>query len=403
MVAAPLELLKELSQKTPTKILLVVCDGLGGLPDPTTGRTELETARTPNLDRLARGSSLGLATPVAAGITPGSGPGHLAIFGYDPLVHQVGRGVLSALGIDFPLEPSDVAARMNFCTLDDAGRIVDRRAGRIPTEQAALRIEKLRAIRLPGVELFVEPEMDYRAVLVLRGPGLGDRLTETDPQRTGVPPLPARGLDAASERTAELVNAFVERARAVLQHDHPANGVLLRGFARRPALPSLRELYQLDPAAIAVYPMYRGLARLVGMEVLPTGKTLADEIATLRASWDRHDFFFVHYKPTDSAGEDGDFARKVRAIEELDALLPDLLALKPDVFALTADHSTPAVMRSHSWHPVPFLLHSPWVLPGTAERFTEREAQRGGLGHFPQAEALSLLLAHAGKLLKYGA
>jgi 2,3-bisphosphoglycerate-independent phosphoglycerate mutase len=401
------ELFQQLAHKTDSKIVLIICDGLGGLPNPATGQTELETARTPNLDALARRSNLGYAELVGPGITPGSGPGHLAMFGYDPVAHQVGRGALSAVGVNFPIRPTDVAARMNFCSQDAAGILTDRRAGRIPTELCVRLCAKLQAnVQLDGVELFVEPEMDYRGVVVFRGEGLADRVSDSDPQVTGVPPLEMRALDPsdkASQRTADLANAFIVRARQVLADESPANGVLLRGFARPPALPSVRDLYKLNAAAIAVYPMYRGLASLAGMELLPTGKTMADEVETLRENWDRFDFFFLHFKYTDSAGEDGDFDRKVRVIEEIDGLIPRLLELEPDVLAITGDHSTPAILKAHSWHPVPFLLYSKWCLPDDAERFTERAARRGSLGHFQASQAMGLLLANALKLLKFGA
>lgn len=399
----PMGILQELAQKTDSKILLVVCDGLAGLPNPTTGKTELETARTPNLDDLARRSTMGVAELVGPGITPGSGPGHLSLFGYDPIKYQVGRGALSALGIGFPMTPQDVAARMNFCTLDDQGRIVDRRAGRIPTELAARLAEKLRQIQIPGVQVFVEPEMEYRGVLVFRGEGLSDKLTDTDPQREGVQPLPVRALAPEAERTAQIANQFIAEAQRVLKDERPANGILVRGFAVYPKFPSLKELYKLDAAAIAVYPMYKGLAKLVGMEVLPTGKTMWDELATLQQNWSKYDFFFLHIKYTDSAGEDGDFARKVGVMEEVDRLIPELMALKPDVFAMTGDHSTPSVLKAHSWHPVPFLLYSPWVIPDGLEHFSERTARQGSLGHFHASEAMGLMLANSLKLLKYGA
>ncbi len=399
----PQDILRQLAHKTDSKIVLLVCDGLAGLPHPETGLTEMETARTPNLDALARRSMQGYAELVGPGITPGSGPGHLSIFGYDPLRYPVGRGVLSALGVGFPLEPTDVAARMNFCTLDAQGRIVDRRAGRIPTARSLPLVEKLRQIKLPYVEVFVEPEMDYRAVLVLRGEGLSGAVSDTDPQVMGQEPLPPRALEPAAERTAELASEFVRQAREILRNDYPANGVLLRGFAELPELPHVGDLYQLTAAAIAVYPMYRGLARLVGMQILPTGTTMRDEIVTLREHWNQFDFFFIHFKYTDSAGEDGDFERKVRVLEEIDGLIPELLELQPDVFAMTGDHSTPAILKGHSWHPSPFLLHSRWVLPDGCARFTERTARQGSLGRFHMSEAMSLLLAHALKLLKYGA
>jgi 2,3-bisphosphoglycerate-independent phosphoglycerate mutase len=402
--SVPTELFQDLAQETDSKIVLLICDGLGGLPHPDTGRTELETANTPNLDQLAGRSNLGYAEPVGLGITPGSGPGHLAIFGYDPVRYQVGRGALSAVGVEFPIQSDDVAARMNFCTLDEEGLLVDRRAGRIPTELCTRLAQKLQdSVSLNGVQLFVRPEMDYRGVVIFRGEELSDRLSDSDPQVVGVPPLEIKPLEPEAARTAELANTFVARAREVLADEAPANGVLLRGFARPPHLPSMVDLYKLKAAAIAVYPMYRGLASLAGMKLLPTGKSMRDELETLRENWDRYDFFFVHFKYTDSAGEDGDFDRKVKVIEEVDSLIPNILALKPDVLAITGDHSTPAVLKGHSWHPVPFLLHSKWCLPDEADRFTERAARKGSLGHFHASQAMGLMLAHALKLLKYGA
>jgi 2,3-bisphosphoglycerate-independent phosphoglycerate mutase len=404
VATVPAELFPDLAQKTDSKIVLVVCDGLGGLPHPETGKTELETARTPNLDALARRSNLGYAELVGLGITPGSGPGHLAMFGYDPIRYQVGRGALSAVGVEFPIEPDDVAARMNFCTLDEQGVLVDRRAGRISTDLCIRLTQKLQEqVRLQGVELFVRPEMDYRGVVIFRGRGLSDKVSDSDPQAVGVPPLEIKALNPEAVSTAELANAFATRAREVLADEAPANGVLLRGFAKPPKLPSVADLYKLNAAAIAVYPMYRGLAHLAGMELLRTGKTMQDELDTLRENWDRYEFFFVHFKYTDSAGEDGDFDRKVKVIEEVDQLIPSILQLGPDVLAITGDHSTPAVLKGHSWHPVPFLLYSKWCLPDEADRFTERAARKGSLGHFHASEAMGLMLANALKLLKYGA
>ena len=399
-----LDLVKELSIATPSKILLLVMDGLGGLPDPQTGRTELETAHTPNLDRLAAESICGLAEPVALGISPGSGPGHLALFGYDPIKSLVGRGILSALGVNFPLERDDVAARINFATVDEQGRVVDRRAGRIPTELNRKLVEELRqGIKVPGVQVFLETEAGHRAMVVFRGEGLSDKLTDTDPQATGVPALPATPITAEADRTAYIVNELIRQAAQVLRDKHPANYILLRGFAKHPDLPTMPEIYRLKPAAIAAYPMYRGLGRLVGMEVLPTGSTLAEEVATLKQHWANHDFFFLHYKPTDTNGEDGNFAGKVAAIQEVDRLLPDILALKPDVIAVTGDHSTPALLKAHSWHPVPFALRSAYVIPDQVDRYSERACGRGTLGVFPSQAAMRLMMANALKLQKYGA
>lgn len=401
-----LALLRELAVPNDTKIVLCVVDGLGGMPHPDTGRSELEAANIPHLDRLAKQSLCGLTIPVGYGVTPGSGPGHLALFGFDPLVYTVGRGVLEALGVDFDLQPDDVAARGNFCTLDAEGRIVDRRAGRLPTEESARRCAALREIRLPGVELFVEPVREHRFLLVLRGEGLGDDIPDTDPQREGVPPLLAQGRDPATERTAALVNRFVEEARDRLAPFEQGNGLTLRGFAKRPAMPAIGDVCKFRPAAIAVYPMYRGLAKLVGMKVLPTGSSFEDEIATLHEHRDAFDFFFVHYKYADSAGEDGNFEAKMAALERFDERVPDLLDFEPDVLMIAGDHATPSVLGSHSWHPVPFLL---WVkrFAGTgadgADAFNEKACRHGPLGVFPAKEALPLAMAYAGRLTKYGA
>jgi 2,3-bisphosphoglycerate-independent phosphoglycerate mutase len=397
------ELTRSLVVPNGSKLILFVMDGLGGLPHPRTGKTELETAATPNLDRLAYDGNCGLSQPVAPGISPGSGPGHLALFGYDPLRWEIGRGVLEALGIDFPLGPEDIAARGNFCTVDGEGRIVDRRAGRIPTEVNARLCEKLRQIRLPGVEVFVEPVREHRFVLVLRGPGLSPDLTETDPTREGVPPLPVRAARPEAEATAALVNRWLEEARKLLADEHPANMVLLRGFAKHPHPPTFEEVYKLRAAAVATYPMYRGLARLVGMTVVPTGQTLAENFQTVAERFAEFDFFFVHFKRTDTAGEDGNFEAKVAAIEEADRLIPRLLDLRPDVIVVTGDHSTPAVYRSHSWHPVPVVLWSRWCRPDRAEKFGETTCRHGGLGLIPATAIMPLMLAHAGRLTRFGA
>jgi 2,3-bisphosphoglycerate-independent phosphoglycerate mutase len=397
--------MRELSVKTDSKILLLILDGLGGLPMDPSGPTELEAADAPNFDALAARSDLGLSLPVAAGVSPGSGPGHLALFGYNPLRHVVGRGVLSALGVGFELGENDLAARLNFATLDESGKISDRRAGRIPSEKGAQLVELLNEnVAFDGVETFVTHEKEYRAVAVFRGEGLSDSLADSDPQRVGLEPLPVKPTDDSpeAERSAALANAFVDQANEILRDQHPANTVLMRGFGMHPALPSFEEIYELDAAAIASYPMYKGLARLAGMELLKEGEGIAGEFETLRENWDHHDFFFLHVKPTDAAGEDGDFGRKAAVIEEVDAQIPDLLDLSPDALAVTGDHATPAKLKSHSWHGVPFLLSSPYTLP-TAESFGERACSGGSLGAFPAEEIMGLLMGHALKLNRYGA
>jgi 2,3-bisphosphoglycerate-independent phosphoglycerate mutase len=401
--------MRELSVSTDSKIVLLILDGLGGLPNDD-GRTELEAAEKPNLDGLAARSDLGLSRPMGgqAGVSPGSGPGHLALFGYDPFEYVVGRGVLSALGVGIDLGDGELAARINFATKDESGKISDRRAGRIPTPEAASLVDLLNGeIKLAGAEVQIVHEKEHRAVAVFRGEGLSDDLTDSDPQRTGLEPLPVEpaegsSSDGAAKKSARLMNAFVQEANRLLADKHPANTVLLRGFGMRPALPSFEEAYKLRAAAIAGYPMYKGLARLAGMDVLEEGEGIVGEIETLKSSWDDHDFFFVHVKATDAAGEDGYPGRKSAVISDVDALLPEVLALGPAALAVTGDHATPAKMSSHSWHGVPFLLNSPYTTP-TAETFGERTCATGSLGHFAAQEIMGLLMGHALKLNRYGA
>ena len=398
-----LDLIRPLVVSNTTKIVLLSLDGLGGLPRPETGRSELETARVPNLAELASAAACGLLRHVAPGITPGSGPGHLGLFGYDPLRFQVGRGVLESLGIEFDLRGGDVAARGNFCTVDAQGRISDRRAGRIGTDVNVQLTERLRTIRLPGVEVFVEPVKEHRFVLVLRGPRLSGRLSETDPQTLGKPPLLVRALEPAAAATADLVNRFVTEAGRLLRDATPANMVLLRGFDQLPELPRFPEVYGLRAAAIAAYPMYRGLAKLVGMDVLKTGGTFESEVATLAEHWDSYDFFFVHYKDTDKAGEDGDFDAKVAALERFDAHVPTVRALAPDVLVVSGDHATPSILAGHGWQPVPALLWSRYCGADPVTAFTERACAAGTLGTIPAHHLMPLVMANAQRLTKFGA
>ncbi|MBB6098784.1 2,3-bisphosphoglycerate-independent phosphoglycerate mutase [Deinobacterium chartae] len=405
-----LEVIRELSKKTESKIVMVVLDGVGGLPLEPNGETELASATTPNLDALARESQLGLIELVGAGITPGSGPGHLSLFGYDPLKYTVGRGALSAVGIGVKLNAGDVAVRGNFATLG-AGRVVeDRRAGRPSDEENVRVVAKLRAAipELNGTPVEIYTESEHRFVVVFRATGtpLGANVSDVDPQATGVVPLTAQAQDAASERTAQLVNAFVEKAEQALEGEPQINGVLFRGYSDVPHFPSFEEVYRLNAACIASYPMYKGLAQLVGMQVLEVPgheDALEEKMQVLEANWDRYDFFFVHIKKTDSTGEDGNFEEKVHKIELFDALLPRIRALNPDVLALVGDHSTPSKLTTHSWHPVPFLIHSNWGRKDLAARFTEEEAQKGSLMLRKGTEVMPLLMANALKLQKYGA
>ncbi|MBL6965446.1 MAG: 2,3-bisphosphoglycerate-independent phosphoglycerate mutase [Anaerolineales bacterium] len=403
----PYEYIPDLLKSKQSKIILLIMDGLGGLPIEAGGPTELEAAATPNMDRLATEGTLGQITPIRPGITPGSGPAHLALFGYDPLHYEVGRGALEANGVGLDVNPGDIAVRGNFCTLDPNGLISDRRAGRISSEEAMPAIERLQSIQLPGIELEVRQVKEYRFAVVMRGEGLHPQLNDTDPQVTGKAPLPIRALEPSAQRAAALFTQWVAEAQKALADPltGKANGVTLRGFATDPGLPQYGDVYGLKAACVAVYPMYRGVSKLVGMDVIKfAGDTPTDEFAAVEKVWDGYDFVFIHIKKTDSKGEDGDFAGKVKIIESVDAALPKLLALNPDVLMITGDHSTPARMKSHSWHPVPFLIWAPAThRPDFETQFGERPCARGGLGTFPAVDIMSLALAHAERMNKYGA
>jgi len=398
-----LEDIKHISIVSPSKIVMLVLDGLGGLPDAKSGKTELETAHTPNLNQIAKKGTCGLIDPVSPGVTPGSGPGHLALFGYDPLRFIIGRGVLEALGIGFELKVNDVAARGNFCTVNNKGLITDRRAGRITTDKCVELCNALSQIKLQGIQSFVLPVKEHRFAFILRGKELRAELSDTDPQKTGVAPYPAKHIKPIAKHTADIVNGFIKKASEILAEHHPANMIMLRGFSKLPDIPSMRTIYKLTPAAIAAYPMYKGLAKLVGMKVFNAEGGIQEELKILTDCYNKHDFFYVHVKHTDSAGEDGDFERKVKVIEQVDAALPQLLNLKPDVIIVTGDHSTPALLKGHSWHPVPLLLYSQWCRTDAAKEFSELACASGGLGRMPAINLMPLAMANALKLTKFGA
>ncbi len=402
------ELLQKLAVKTDSKIVLIVMDGVGGIHTLNSPRTALEIAKKPNLDALALRSALGRANPADVGITPGSGPGHLALFGYDPIVpaHEIGRGVLEACGINFRLNANMVATRGNFCTLGPDKKITDRRAGRIPSEEGARICAKLQAAikEIDGVKIHVLPVKEYRFCAIFEAPGLAPEVLDTDPQRVGLETLPAKNYadTEAARKMADIANKFIAKAFETIADEPKANGLVLRGFSVDPGLPTFQELYKLTPCAIATYPLYRGVASLAGMDVLETGQTIADEVETLKAAWDKYDFFFFHVKKTDSSGEDGNLDYKVHVIEEFDAALADILKLGPNVIAITGDHCTPYVMKGHSFHPVPLLVCGDNCDVDDTNVFGEAECLRGSLGTIYSEKLMGLLLANAGKLNKFG-
>ncbi len=399
------EFIDSLVIKNNTKIIFLIMDGLGGLPMEGTNQTELESAKTPNLDALARTSVCGLLDPVGYGITPGSGPAHFALFGYDPIKNNIGRGILEAAGIDFPMTDRDLLIRINFATIDANGTIIDRRAGRIDnaTNQRICRKLQQNIQKLSDIEIIFEPVREHRALLVLRGDGLREEILETDPQKTGLPPLSPNALVPEAKETAALLQKLIHRAGEILSDEEKANMMLLRGYSRYHRYPSVMERFGLNALAIAGYPMYRGIARLLGMVIGPQPSSIREEFLALRDRYSQHDFFFLHVKPTDSRGEDGDFDAKVAVIEEVDRLIPLITDLKPDVLVVTGDHSTPAALASHSWHPLPVLLSSATCRPDRVDRFGERDCIAGGLGRLPTVYLMGLALAHARRLEKFGA
>ena len=395
--------LKEIVRQRETKIILLVIDGLGGLPNPD--KTELEAANTPNLDSLSKISSCGLSEPLGPGLTPGSGPAHISLFGYDPFKYQIGRGVLEALGIDLVLTKEDLASRGNFATLNKEGKVIDRRAGRISTEKnreiCSILSENLKEV--DGVKILIKTVKEHRVVVLFNGENLSQDISENDPQREGIQPLSINPLSPEAKFTSEIVNKFIQRVNEILKDKKPANTILLRGFSKKPQIPTFKERYLLSSAAIATYPMYKGLARLVGMEILHTGDTIEEEIKTLKRNYSNYDFFYLHIKKTDSFGEDGNFKDKVKVIEEVDRFIPQILDLKPDVLVVTGDHSTPSLLKGHSWHPNPFLLYSKYCQPDGLKSFSEKECRKGNLGIFLAREAMSLILANGLRLTKFGA
>ncbi len=400
------KVIHELVTETDSKIVMLVADGLGGMPLLPDGKTELESANMPNLQKIVPHCSVGLLEPISPGITPGSGPAHLGLFGYDPIQANIGRGVLSALGVNFDLRHGDLCARINFCTIDKSGKITDRRAGRIATDENKRICKKiLDNIKLPqGVELFLVTEKEHRVALILRGRKFYEALADTDPQKEGLEPLLVTACDPqAGKETAGILNDIIAQVKNILADEQKANMVLLRGFAEFKKFTTMHDKFKLRCLALATYPMYRGLAKLIGMDVNWQITSAEEQMNELEKQWNNYDFFFIHIKGTDSSGEDGDFQRKVKVIESIDEIIPKILKLKPEVFIFTCDHSTPAKMKGHSWHKIPALILASNCRPDRVDRFDEYTCRKGCLNGLYSKDLMPLALAHSNKLMKFGA
>lgn len=393
-----------LAVKNDSKMLLVILDGLGGLPSRD-NKTELEFAHTPHMDKMAMEYECGLSIPVDYGITPGSGPGHLGVFGYEPVEHMIGRGILEALGIDVTVDSRTITARCNFCTVDDAGSITDRRAGRIPTSENERLIKRLSESisEINGFPVEFYSGKEHRFVFIVRNFEAAANVNDTDPQQTGVRPLKAVSSDNGdSGDAADIINTAYEKINSILKNEK-ANSVLFRGISKLPDIEPMSCRFSIKPACIATYPMYRGLSKLVGMDIIKTGDTIEDEIEALQKHLDDYDYFFLHVKKTDSYGEDGDFMKKVSIIEEFDSLLPRIEQMGFTVITITGDHSTPSSMKAHSHHAVPILIKSPNHRVSPVKAFGETQCLYGSLGQFKAKYIINLMLAGAGRLAKFGA
>jgi len=390
-----------------SKIVLLILDGLGDIPHPDFDyKTPLEYADTPNLDRIAKKSMLGRCIPILPGITPGSGPAHLAVFGYDPIETQIGRGVLEAVGLNMRLKANDIAARSNFATVNEKGIITDRRAGRLSGDKADILCELLSSIdEIDGVKIKIKPGKEHRFVTVFSSDTreLGALCSDTDPLHEGAPVQKAAGNNPSSQYLADIVNKFTDKGMKLLKDKFPANAFLMRGFSAKPRIISMQSKYKLEAAAIAAYPMYRGIASLLGFSILPSADSIEELFEIYRENYNKYDYFYIHIKGTDKTGEDGDFSGKVQCIEKVDSALPVLFDCMPDVLCITGDHSSPALMHSHSWHPVPVLIHGKFCGYDRCQRFTEQDCISGGLGTFESKYLMGQLLANAGRLQKFGA
>jgi 2,3-bisphosphoglycerate-independent phosphoglycerate mutase len=398
-------MMDELLLSNDNKVIFLILDGLGDIPNPAFGlKTPLETAKKPNMDNLAltRGV-LGRIIPVDIGITPGSGPGHLSLFGYDPLVHEIGRGVLEVLGLNMDLKDGDLAARANFCTIK-SGLVTDRRAGRIPTSETErfCKIINSQVEKVEGCDVIIKPGKSHRFAVIFRGKNLTDRLTDADPHKDNKPFVYTSARSPEAEFSARVVNSFIERVMDILKVEPVANGALLRGFSLKPDITPFTAKYAMKALAIATYPMYRGIAKVLGMDVRDEPANYDEAIAILKKNYNDYQFFFFHVKETDLAGEDGNFEEKVQAIENVDRFLPEIAGLDPNTLIITGDHSTPCPMKGHSWHPVPAL-----IVTKTGETdgqvFHEKNCRAGSIGTIYSKDLMSLALAHGGRLDKYGA
>ena len=404
------------------KTFFVICDGLGDRPIPKLGRkTPLEYAKTPNLDAIARRGIIGAMNTIDIGVRPGSDTAHMAIFGYDPHVYYTGRGPFETAGLRMEHKDGDICFRVNMGTVDDTLHIIDRRAGRIGDTSAFAR--ELNGMKIDGVEFFVKAGTGYRMGMIMRGKKLSTHITDIDPGHVGKGVRMCEATDDTSEakRTAKILNTFVSRAHKLLKRmpvniDRQKNGLpqanylLVRGAGVYPKLPRFFDKYGLRAACFAGAGLYKGIARLIGMDVVhvpgATGKpdsNIRAKVETAIKHRKDYDFFFIHFKGADSCGEDGDVEGKIAYIEKIDDAVAPLLKLKNSLVVITADHSTPCTIKSHSADDVPIVIMGDEVRDDDVHEFSERTCAKGRMGHIKGMHVMPIILDLMGIAEKFGA
>ncbi len=398
------------------KGILIVCDGLGDLREK--GKTPLQAAKTPNMDRLAEHGACGLMHTIGRGIIPGSDTAHLQLFGYSTEKYYTGRGTFEALGVGIELEEGDVAFRCNFATVDEKMKILDRRAGRISTSFAKKLEQDFQNIEIDGAKVIFKASVEHRGALVLRGKGLSHKVGDTDPHSL-TRLLVSKPLEGTPEakKTAKILNEFTKLSHEKLNsnplnegRELPANILLSRGPGIFSKAPPMEEKFGIRSACVAGGALYKGVAKFVGMDILKVKGATGAKDTDLNSKADavvsalnEYDFVFLHIKATDSFSHDGDFGGKKKFIEKIDSeVLPKLMETGANIM-ITGDHTTPCRIGDHSSHPTPFLMNGELVRHDDIKKFDEFSCANGSLGHLFGKDVMNMMVSLMGKAHIYGA